>query len=83
MIRKRGAIWGRLVALRLLGVPVPKFSGFNLFRNWLRIPIKDKLKSVFGTARRAIQRGHRKPRRNTAVAEATPAGKAVLEKVDL
>ncbi|MBC8095429.1 MAG: Coenzyme F420 hydrogenase/dehydrogenase, beta subunit C-terminal domain [Akkermansiaceae bacterium] len=82
MIRKRGAIWGRLAALKLLGVPVPEFKGFNLFRNWLRIPATDKLKSVFGTARRAIQRGHRHPRRNTPMAGTTADSKSVLEKVD-
>lgn len=65
MIRKRGAIWGRLAALRALGIPAPRFLGFNLFGNWLRLPFKDKLKSVFGTARRAVQRGMRKPRQLT------------------
>ncbi len=61
MIRKRRAIWGRLAALRLLGVPAPRFHGFNLFGNWLQLPFKEKLKSVLGTARRALRRGMRRP----------------------
>lgn len=53
---KRGAIWGRVLTLRALGVPSPRFSGFSLFRNWLRIPFGHKLRSIVGTARRVIQR---------------------------
>ena len=53
---KRGAIWGRVTTMKLLGVPAPRFRGFSLFRNWLRIPITHKLRSTFGTARRVISR---------------------------
>ncbi len=61
--RKRGAIWGRLLTMRVLGVPAPRFTGFSLFRNWLRIPARDKLRSFAGTARRVILRGYHRPLR--------------------
>ena len=58
---KRGAIWGRILALRALGVPAPRFHGFQLFGNWLRIPFDHKVRSVVGTVRRVIARQYRKP----------------------
>lgn len=61
LLGKRQAVWGRLLAMRLLGVPTPKLRGFSLFENWRRLTIEEKLKSTLGTARRVIQRGyHRK-----------------------
>jgi len=61
--RKRGAIWGRLLALRALGVPAPVYPGFPLWRNWRELPWRDKLRALLGTARRAWQRGYRRPMR--------------------
>ncbi len=56
LLGKRQAIWGRLLAMKLLGIPRPKLEGFHLFENWLDLPVKDKAKSVLGTARRIVQR---------------------------
>ena len=53
---KRAATWGRLLVMRLFGLPVPRFSGAPLFRCWLSLPLKEKLKSTIGTARRIFQR---------------------------
>jgi coenzyme F420 hydrogenase subunit beta len=53
---KRGAIWGRVITMKLLGVPAPRFRGFSLFRNWLRIPVTHKFRSTFGAARRVFTR---------------------------
>lgn len=61
LLGKRQAIWGRLLAMKLLGIPYPKLEGFHLFENWLDLSLKDKFKSVFGTARRIIQRNYFKP----------------------
>lgn len=58
--RKRGAIWGRLLTMRALGVPAPRLKGFSLFRNWLSIPARDKFRSFAGTARRVLLRGYRR-----------------------
>lgn len=58
---KRGAIWGRLLALRMLGIPTPNHQGVSLFANWRKLPLREKLRSVFGTLRRAVERGYRRP----------------------
>lgn len=61
LLDKRGAIWGRLIAMKLFTVPTPTLRGFYLFNNWLKMPFYQKLRSVLGTARRIIQRGYYKP----------------------
>lgn len=53
---KRQAVWGRLAAMRVLGLPTPRLEGFQLFRNWKRLTAAEKLRSILGTARRAVQR---------------------------
>ncbi|MFZ2399924.1 MAG: Coenzyme F420 hydrogenase/dehydrogenase, beta subunit C-terminal domain [Smithella sp.] len=53
---KRGAVWGRLLTMRACGIPVPKFVGFSLFRNWLAIPAMEKARSVADTIKRIIKR---------------------------
>jgi coenzyme F420 hydrogenase subunit beta len=61
LLGKRQAIWGRILAMKMLGLPHPRLEGFHLFDNWLELPIKEKFKSVLGTARRIIQRKYFKP----------------------
>ena len=61
LLEKRQAIWGRILAMKLLGIPYPRLKGFHLFENWLDLPAKEKVKSVLGTARRIIQRNYFKP----------------------
>lgn len=61
LLTKKGAVWGRLVAMRLLGLPVPTHSGYRLFQSWLRIPLSDKLRSTVGTVRRILSRKYFKP----------------------
>ena len=56
LLGKRQAIWGRLLAMRLLGIPRPELKGFHLLENWQDLPVKEKVKSVLGTARRVVQR---------------------------
>jgi coenzyme F420 hydrogenase subunit beta len=63
LIRKRGAVWGRVLALRSLGLPVPRLRGFSLFANWLRLPFVEKLQATLGTVRRIVQRGWWRPLR--------------------
>jgi coenzyme F420 hydrogenase subunit beta len=53
---KKAAVWGRLCAMQWFGLPVPSFPGAALFRCWLRLPLKEKMKSTVGTARRIFQR---------------------------
>ena len=58
---KRGAIWGRLISMRALGIPAPRFKGFSLFRNWIKIPPGHKARSLVGTVRRVIGRKYYRP----------------------
>ena len=61
LLGKRQAIWGRLLALKALGIPTPRLYGFSLFENWRALPFYEKVRSVAGTARRAIQRKYYRP----------------------
>lgn len=56
LLEKKGAIWGRRLALRMLGLPVTEFRGLDLFHCWKRLPFKAKVKSVLGTLRRVLLR---------------------------
>jgi coenzyme F420 hydrogenase subunit beta len=58
LLRKRQAIWGRLLAMKVLGIPYTRLEGFHLYENWLDLPAKEKIKSVLGTVRRIIQRNY-------------------------
>jgi coenzyme F420 hydrogenase subunit beta len=61
LLERRRALFGRLVAFRLLGAPIPAFKGFSLARSWLRIGPKEQLRTILGTLRRMVQRGwHRR-----------------------
>jgi coenzyme F420 hydrogenase subunit beta len=60
LTRKRGAVWGRLLAFKLLGVPTPRFVGYSLFKNWMALSTKEKYGSILGTMRRIVQRGYYK-----------------------
>lgn len=61
LLNKRRAIWGRILALRLLGIPAPRLDGFNLFENWRGLSLKDKMRSILGTARRVVKRRYYLP----------------------
>ena len=56
LIRKKGAVWGRLLMMRLFRLPAPNLRARGLFHCWLRLSWKEKLKSTFGTVRRIIAR---------------------------
>jgi coenzyme F420 hydrogenase subunit beta len=56
LFEKRGAVGGRILTMKLFGLPTPDLRGFSLFRNWLRLPFANKLRSTLGTARRIISR---------------------------
>ncbi len=61
LMAKRGAIGGRVAMLRLLRLPAPRLRGFSLFKNWRRLGFEEKLRSTFGTIRRAFHRRYFKP----------------------
>jgi coenzyme F420 hydrogenase subunit beta len=60
---KRGAVWGRLLAMKMFGIPTPKYGGWPLFQCWMELSVKEKTKSVLGTVRRIIERKYYKPMR--------------------
>jgi len=61
LLKKRGAIWGRLLAMKMFGIPTPRFVGFSLFDNWLKLSLSEKTRSIAGTVRRIIKRKYYKP----------------------
>jgi len=61
LLQRRRQLWGRLLALQLFGVPVPRYQGFPLFANWRSLPVFDRLRSTLGMARRIWTRKWNKP----------------------
>ncbi len=57
LLEKKGAVWGRRLALKMLGLPTMRLPGLDLYHSWRRLPVSQKLRSVLGTLRRALQRG--------------------------
>jgi coenzyme F420 hydrogenase subunit beta len=56
-INRNREVFGRLLAMRLLMVPTPRFTGFSLFRSWMQLPFLGKIKTILGTTRRLVLRG--------------------------
>jgi coenzyme F420 hydrogenase subunit beta len=60
LLKARGALWGRLLALRLSGAAVPKYQGFSTFIHWWNaLSWREKAQSVIGTLIRVRRRGLR------------------------
>jgi coenzyme F420 hydrogenase subunit beta len=57
LLRTRGAVWGRVVTMRGMGLAVPRFRGLPMVRLWLRLTAREKVTSTVGTARRVVRRG--------------------------
>jgi coenzyme F420 hydrogenase subunit beta len=56
----RGAVWGRLVASRVLRIPAPRYRGLPMFHVWAReLSLREKLRSTVGTVRRIGRKGLR------------------------
>jgi coenzyme F420 hydrogenase subunit beta len=72
LLEKRQMLFGRLLTMRIAFVPVPRFEGFSLFRNWLKLPWFLRLRSILGTLRRIITRGWIRPTKSFGV---QPPGK--------
>ena len=57
LLRARGSIWGRLWALKLMGVAYPRYPGLKLFSIWLRhLGWREKLQCFYGTALRVFKK---------------------------
>ena len=58
LLKVRGAVFGRILASRLLGIPAPRFPSFPMFHVWLHdLSFRDKLRSTLGLLRRAPRKG--------------------------
>lgn len=57
LLAKKGSIWGRRLASKLLGVPTSEFTGKGIFTAWRRLSTVAKFKSVAGTVKRIRARG--------------------------
>lgn len=66
LLRRRRHLWGRLLAMRIMGVPTPQFEGFSLYSNWRCLSLIEKIRSVLGTFRRIISRRWNKPLRDNS-----------------
>lgn len=60
----RGAVWGRVLTMALMGLRVPRYRNVPAFRLWLRLPVRGKVTSIAGTWRRARRRGLHRPERS-------------------
>jgi coenzyme F420 hydrogenase subunit beta len=62
LLHARGAVWGRITALRLAGVPVPTFERLPMFGTWLTgLSLREKLQSTIGAIARIGRRRLREP----------------------
>ena len=61
LLRRRRHLWGRLLAMRIMLIPTPRFAGFPLYANWCHLLFFDKIRSVLGTVRRIISKKWNKP----------------------
>lgn len=50
-----GAVWGRALAMRVVGLPAPQAKGQRLFGLWLALPAKQKMQSLLGTWKRILR----------------------------
>lgn len=57
LLEKRHLLFGRLLAMRLLWIPIPRFQHFSLFRSWWKLPFAKRIRTILGTLRRLLQRG--------------------------
>lgn len=60
-LARRRHLWGHLIMMRIMRVPVPRYTGFSLFRSWLGISSAEKLRSLVGTLKRIILRRWTRP----------------------
>ncbi len=64
LLEGRGAVWGRTLALRAIGLPAPKYAGLPMFRYWWsKLSVYEKARSIYGTMRRSFTKrlGERHP----------------------
>ena len=73
LLQRRRELFGRLLAMRLLLIPTPRFANFSLLRSWLRLSMARRTQTVLGTLRRALKRGWWR-RRGSTLRKPAPQG---------
>lgn len=61
LLNKRRHLWARLKTMAVMGVPVPRYFGFDLYSSWKKLSVSEKFKSFASTLRRIIERKWRRP----------------------
>ena len=61
LLKKKGATWGRIASMKLMGMKTPAFLNAHLWRCWLALDFKEKLGSTLGTLKRIKKRQLKKP----------------------
>ncbi len=56
LLSKRRQIYGRLIAMRMFGIPTPQFTNFSLAGSWIRLSLIVKIRSILGTVKRIVLR---------------------------
>lgn len=62
LLARRSQIFGRILALRLACIPVPRYRGFSLFKRWIALPFVTDIRIMLGTLKRIRRRRLWKPR---------------------
>jgi coenzyme F420 hydrogenase subunit beta len=81
LLAKKGAIWGRRLAMRLLGLPVTRLEGLDLWHCWKLLSVGEKLRATLGTVRRVLTRKLYRPLELDAKS-AKPVGAPIAELVE-
>jgi coenzyme F420 hydrogenase subunit beta len=68
LLGRRRDLFGRLLMMRIMFIPVPYYKGFYLFRNWLELTAIRKLRSLGGTLKRIILCKWKKPLKSVSQA---------------
>ena len=55
LLASQGAVFGRRLTMRAFGLQVPQEKGLSLLPLWLRLPGREKLQSLAGTAKRILR----------------------------
>jgi len=55
LVAAQGAVWGRRLAMLAFGMAVPADRGLPLFAAWAALPLRAKLQSLAGTAKRIVR----------------------------
>ncbi len=61
LLKKKGASWGRIAAMRFAGLRAPDFRNTQHRNCWNMLPLKEKLRSTLGTLKRIKKKGLKKP----------------------